>query len=74
MVTAPGYRRLVTHIFVAGDDLLTSDAVFGVKDSLVKTFTEHPADEPTPDGRRVEGAWSEVGFDMVLPPATTTED
>ncbi|MCK6211613.1 hydroxyquinol 1,2-dioxygenase [Georgenia sp. EYE_87] len=74
MVTAPGYRRLVTHIFVEGDPLLASDAVFGVKDSLVKTFTQHGPGTPTPDGRRVEGTWSQTTFDIVLPreDATTT--
>lgn len=38
MVTAPGYRRLITHIFVAGDRYLASDAVFGVKQSLIAPF------------------------------------
>ncbi|GAA4288842.1 dioxygenase [Georgenia daeguensis] len=69
MVTAPGYRRLVTHIFVEGDPLLATDAVFGVKDSLVKTFTQHQPGEPTPDGRQIHGTWSETTFDIVLPPA-----
>ena len=31
MVTAPGQRTLVTHIFVKGDELLGHDTVFGVK-------------------------------------------
>ncbi|HEY7919514.1 MAG TPA: maleylacetate reductase and hydroxyquinol 1,2-dioxygenase domain-containing protein, partial [Streptosporangiaceae bacterium] len=30
-VEAPGYRTLITHIFVAGDPYLDRDAVFGVK-------------------------------------------
>ena len=51
MVSAPGTRTLVTHIFVRGDELLSSDSVFGVKDSLVKDFVEQPAGTPTPDGR-----------------------
>lgn len=38
MITASGYRRLVTHLFVAGDEYLESDAVFGVKESLVIDF------------------------------------
>jgi hydroxyquinol 1,2-dioxygenase len=69
MVTAPGLRTLVTHIFVRGDELLESDSVFGVKESLVKDFVEHPADEPTPDGRAVDGPWSSVAFDIVLAPS-----
>lgn len=70
LVGAPGLRTLVTHIFVRGDDLLDSDTVFGVKDSLVKAFTRHPAGTPTPDGRAVEGTWSSVRFDIVLAPET----
>ena len=38
MISAPGHERLVTHIFAAGDPYLTSDAVFGVKESLVARF------------------------------------
>ncbi len=68
MVQAPGYRTLVTHIFVRGDELLTSDAVFGVKGSLVRDFDHHPAGTPTPDGRVVDGTWSTTTFDVVLAP------
>ena len=35
MISAPSYRTLVTHLFLAGDEYLHSDAVFGVKPSLV---------------------------------------
>jgi protocatechuate 3,4-dioxygenase beta subunit len=35
MISAPGYRTLVTHLFFDGDEFLKSDAVFGVKPSLV---------------------------------------
>ncbi|MEV4094167.1 intradiol ring-cleavage dioxygenase [Streptosporangium saharense] len=66
MVTAPGCRRLVTHIFVRGDDFLTRDSVFGVKESLVKDFERRPYGTATPDGRHVEGTWSRVRFDIVL--------
>lgn len=38
LVTAPGYQRLVTHTFVGGDEYLKSDAVFGVKASLIAPF------------------------------------
>lgn len=38
LVTAPGFQKLVTHTFVGGDDYLTSDAVFGVKNTLVAPF------------------------------------
>jgi hydroxyquinol 1,2-dioxygenase len=64
-VTAPGHRTLITHIFVAGDPYLGSDAVFGVKESLV-VEVEHHRDSPAPDGSHGEGAWTSMGFDLVL--------
>ena len=73
MVTAPGQRTLVTHIFVKGDELLGHDTVFGVKESLITDFAEQPAHTPTPDGRQLaaEQTWSRARFDLVLAPATT---
>jgi catechol 1,2-dioxygenase len=38
IVEAPGYESVTTHLFVEGDPYLESDAVFGVKDSLVAAF------------------------------------
>jgi hydroxyquinol 1,2-dioxygenase len=70
MVEAARLRTLVTHIFVRGDKRLSSDAVFGVRDSLVKDFESQPAGTPTPDGRDVGNRpWSRVRFDIVLAPA-----
>ena len=40
IVGAPGFEPVVTHMFVANDPYLDSDAVFGVKDSLVAPFVE----------------------------------
>lgn len=70
MVSAPGRRTLVTHIFVAGGEHLDSDSVFGVKESLIKRFEEQPAGTGTPDGRDLSGrTWTRVRFDIVLAPA-----
>ena len=70
MVSAPGQRTLVTHIFVRGDELLATDAVFGVKESLVMDFEPQAPGTPPPDGRDLGGAgWSRVRFDIVLAPA-----
>lgn len=38
LVGAPGYDSVTTHIFVAGDSYLESDAVFGVKQSLIVDY------------------------------------
>jgi hydroxyquinol 1,2-dioxygenase len=37
-VAADGYETLTTHVFAAGDPFLDTDAVFGVKESLVVPF------------------------------------
>jgi hydroxyquinol 1,2-dioxygenase len=70
MVTADGYHRLVTHIFVRGDAHQDSDAVFGVKESLVVDFVEQPAGSPPPDDdpgqRTVPGSWTRAEFDVTL--------
>ncbi len=51
MIDFPGYRRLVTQLFVAGGAYLDSDTVFGVKDELVVDFA--PGTGTPPDGRAV---------------------
>ncbi|MBB3810380.1 intradiol ring-cleavage dioxygenase [Pseudochelatococcus contaminans] len=56
MVTAEGYQKLVTHTFVGEDPYLTSDTVFGVKQSLVAPF------ERVDDGATI---WRSQ-FDFVL--------
>ena len=43
MIEAPGCDKLVTHLFVKGDKYLDSDAVFGVKDSLIVNFKKKNA-------------------------------
>ena len=50
IVGAPGFEPVTTHVFVAGDEFLDSDAVFGVKDSLVEPFTLR--DDPA-EARRI---------------------
>jgi protocatechuate 3,4-dioxygenase beta subunit len=44
IVAAPGYRPVTTHVFVADSPYLDSDAVFGVKESLVRPVPE--VDDP----------------------------
>jgi hydroxyquinol 1,2-dioxygenase len=69
MVSARGYHRLVTHVFVAGDPHLGDDAVFGVKESLISDFTEH-APGPGPAGRTLTERWWQLVFDIRLVPVT----
>jgi hydroxyquinol 1,2-dioxygenase len=70
LVSAPGFRTLITHIFVRGADLVRGDAVFGVKESLVRDFVRQPTGTPAPDGRELgDQTWTRVRFDVVLAPA-----
>jgi len=56
VVSAPGYKTLTTHIFDRGSDYLDSDAVFGVRQSLVADWVQQP------DGRYL------LEYDFVLAP------
>ncbi|MFD7439229.1 maleylacetate reductase and hydroxyquinol 1,2-dioxygenase domain-containing protein [Streptomyces sp. NPDC059861] len=68
MIDAPGHRRLVTQLFVAGGSYLDSDTVFGVKDQLVVDFAPQPG--PTPDGRSLDGEWRRLDHVFRIAPLT----
>jgi len=68
MVSAPGHLPATTHLFVAGSQYLDSDAVFGMKESLVVEFERHPAG-PGPGGERLETPFYTVSYDFRLRPA-----
>jgi hydroxyquinol 1,2-dioxygenase len=65
IVDAPGHERLTTHLFVAGGDYLGSDAVFAVKEGLVREFRliEDPAAATAYD---IEAPFRLARFDIVL--------
>lgn len=65
MITARGCRPLVTHLFVAGDEYLGSDAVFAVKESLICELERHPA-EVAMDGTTVAEPYARLAYDFVL--------
>lgn len=56
-IQAPGYETLTTHVFRNGDPWLDSDAVFGVRQSLIADWVRQP------DGQYL------VEYDFVLAPA-----
>lgn len=65
MISAPGYERLVTHVFAAGDQYLDSDSVFGVKDSLIREY-KHLPPGPAPDGRMMDSSFIHLSYDFGL--------
>jgi hydroxyquinol 1,2-dioxygenase len=64
-ISAPGYQRLNTQVFREGDPYLDSDAVFGVRPSLI---AEWVLQEPghAPDGTLINEAFYTLAFDFVL--------
>ncbi len=66
MIEADGHQQLITQLFVAGGKYLDSDAVFGVKESLIVGFEARSG--PTPDGRQVTGEWRELAFTFRIAP------
>ncbi|MBI1778704.1 MAG: intradiol ring-cleavage dioxygenase [Proteobacteria bacterium] len=65
MIEAPGYHPLVTHVFAAGDQYLDSDAVFGVKDSLIRSYRSCSVGE-APDGSKVDRPYFHLQYDFTL--------
>lgn len=69
IVTAPGYRQLVTEIFPEDDPYLDEDTVFGVREDLVMKYVERPAGT-FPEGfdlsGKVTGPYLVADFDLKL--------
>ena len=57
-----------THLFVKDSPFLDSDAVFGVRESLIIQYTTHPAG-PAPEGRTMATPWHQASYDFRLAPA-----
>lgn len=64
LIGAPGYRELTTALYLAGDDHIESDTVFGVTASLVTDVKENDPNSP----RRDLGS---IRFDFTLGAATS---
>lgn len=58
MIEAPGYERLITHVFRDHDQYLDSDVVFGVRSTLIADWVKQP------DGSYL------LEYDFVLNPGT----
>jgi hydroxyquinol 1,2-dioxygenase len=65
MITAPGYERLITHVFRNGDRYLDSDAVFGVRASLIADWIEHKPGK-APDGQQSAEPFYTLDFNFIL--------
>lgn len=67
MVSAPAHVPVTTHLFVAGSPYIDSDAVFGVRPSLIVDFESHSAGT-APDGRTLDSPYWSAHYDFRLQP------
>ncbi|MFC3283325.1 intradiol ring-cleavage dioxygenase [Litchfieldella rifensis] len=65
MLMAEGHDSLVTQVFAENDPYLDSDAVFGVKDSLVMVYALLPPGK-APDGRSMQTPYRYLKYDFGL--------
>ena len=67
IISKDGYDPLTTHIFDPDDPYIDSDAVFGVKESLMAKF--EPIDDPARQAENgFDGLYYDVEHDFVLAP------
>lgn len=67
IVAAPGFKELTTHIFIGGSEYIDSDAVFAVKESLIKSFTPNEDSEAAAEFG-VDSPFIEGVIDILLHP------
>lgn len=71
-IEAAGYERLITHIFRDDGEYLDSDAVFGVRSTLISNWTLHPPGV-APDGTPMDQPYYTLHQDFVLCPNSAAE-
>ena len=69
---APGFRTIVSELFTAGDPYLQSDAVFGVKPSLVVDYTYIEDSAALARAQHTRPYW-DLGHDVVLTPGESRD-
>jgi hypothetical protein len=67
MISAKGYQPVTTELFVADDPYLDSDAVFGVRESLIVPFVHNDSNEAARQ-LNVSVPFFTVDYDFVLEP------
>lgn len=71
MLLAPGFERLITHVFRDHDKYLDSDAVFGVRSTLISDWIKHETGT-APDGSPMDRPFYTLNYDFVLNPIKTS--
>ena len=65
IVSAKGYKSVVTHVFVKGSQYLDSDSVFGVKDSLISEYVLIN-DQNKAEEKGMKNPYFELEFNFIL--------
>lgn len=60
----PGFKTLITQIFVDDDQYLASDVVFGVTRALIGNYERHDSGAPPASG--VEAPWYTLNYTFVM--------
>ena len=68
MIEAEGFETLITHVFRDGDRYLESDAVFGVRSTLIAPWVRHEPG-PAPDGTTSAVPFYTLDYGFVLNPS-----
>ncbi|POW18840.1 hypothetical protein PSHT_05324, partial [Puccinia striiformis] len=68
MIKAKDYESLTTALYIKGDPFIDSDAVFGVKNSLIVDPLENSPDDSHPS------RWWSLKYDFVLPTGQDARD
>lgn len=66
---APGYKTLVTQVFVDDDPNIDSDVVFGVTQLLIGDYVRH--EEGTPPAPDVAPPWYTFDYEFVMEPGVS---
>ena len=68
LIDAPGYHRLITHLFKKSCPYIATDVVYGVKAPLIAAFKLMPAGSTTPMGAIADQQFWLLEYDFVLQP------
>ena len=61
----PGFKTLISQVYVNDDPRLETDAQFGVTRALIGDFQHHDRGAPAPD---VEGEWVSLDYAFAMQP------
>jgi len=73
LISAPGHREVITHLFKKSCPYIETDVVYGVKAPLIAEFRLFPAGSPTPTGQISRQPFWLLEYDFVLQPAAKAD-